>query len=417
MRYLKWFIAAVVVLFPVLALTVRGAANIIFYMVAISGVAGIIYQCRTPGKGFGSLVRDHWVINLAMAGVFLSVLANQLFTGQYVLKNFDSPWRMALFGLIFYAFLKVPVRYVKRLELGLIAGALLCAIKMYLITAGGTDRENAGNFIPIIAYAEMALLLGFFSVLSIGWNGKNERTLIFLKIVAGCAGLYGVYLSKTRGAWLAIPVFFMVILWAYKGKLIHKIYIFMLSIFLIAGMCYFTQDRVTEAQNDIAQYVSGTNTDTSVGIRFQLWRGSLLLFAEHPIAGVGREGFKDSLNDLVGKNVISAEAAKYPHSHAEIIYNMATLGILGLFATLALYFVPAYLFWKEMNNQAGDVRCVAGMGVVLCLGYFVFGLVDVLFMWGICNTFYVFFLAVFFAYIEKRKGMECGVFKNDVSPA
>ncbi len=47
------------------------------------------------------------------------------------------------------------------------------------------------------------------------------------------------------------------------------------------------KERIDVARTDIQQYMSGTNADTSIGFRFQLWQGSVVIFREHPIFGVG----------------------------------------------------------------------------------------------------------------------------------
>lgn len=406
LRYFKWAITTMMVLFPILSLILRGSANAILYMLVLSGIAGIFLHYGSAENGFYKIVKKYWPINLAMAGTFFAVLINQVSIGSYKFKNFDNPFRIALFAAVFYSFLMLPAQYMRRLEWGMVIGAFLCLLKTYIITTGGDDRNNFGNFLHLIPYTEMAMLLGFFSVLSLGFNGSKGKFLIFFKILAFCAGLYGAYLSQTRGAWLALPIFFLIILFVYKGSFFHKASVLFLVVVIISGACFFgsiASSRFVDAKNDISQFIDGKNLDTSIGVRIQLWHGSWVLFTENPIIGVGREGFPKALSELESRKVISPSAATFPHSHNELLYEMATLGIFGLFAIVAIYFVPAYLFLKDINNPITDIRCMAGMGLGLCLSYFVFGLSDVLFMWGLCNTFYVFFVAAFYAYIVKRK--------------
>jgi O-antigen ligase len=82
---------------------------------------------------------------------------------------------------------------------------------------------------------------------------------------------------------------------------------------------------------------------------------------------------------------------------------MSRLGLFGLFALLALYFVPAYYFLRDIRNDDHEVRYTAGMGVALCLGFIVLGLVDVIFLWWEIYPYYALSIAFFLTYIIKRK--------------
>ncbi len=407
MFYTKWLTTIALVLFPLLALTVQGAANVFFYLLLLSGLMGIGRRCIYGGEKFSQLWRAYWPLSLAMGGILCAILINHIASGHFVGRTYDAPFRLALFPCLLWALLQLPVSRMKQLQWSLIGGAFYSAINMYLITKAGTIREHLGYFIPLIAFSEMSLLLGVFSVISIGWNDRNEKALIILKLLAGCAGLYGAYLSQSRGAWIAVPAFIVLAFFLSKTlRIIHKVVLSVSLIILLGGVFYsggIARDRIEAAKNDISQYEGKNNSDTSLGIRFQLWYGSWVLFNENPMLGVSRERFPGALQELSKRQIISPTAATLPHSHNEILYNMATLGLFGWCAIVALYLIPGYYFLREIGDPDVMVRSAAGMGLSLCLGYFIFGLADVMFMWGICNTFYVVSVAVFFAFILKRK--------------
>ena len=83
--------------------------------------------------------------------------------------------------------------------------------------------------------------------------------------------------------------------------------------------------------------------------------------------------------------------------------SMAILGSFGLLAILSIYLVPGYYFARELRHTDSIVRTAAGMGLVLCLGFFVFGLTDMMFFWSVLGGVYSMSVAAFFACIVKRK--------------
>jgi O-antigen ligase len=315
-----------------------------------------------------------------------------------------------LYALIFWAVSLVPLKYLRHVQWAFVAGALLSTIKMYVLTDGGKDRYGT-DFIPIIIFAEMALLLGVFSAFSIAWNGRHEKLVVLLKLVAACAVMYAVYISQSRGPWLTILVFGVIAFVAAKNlRRTDKILISAVaSALLIAALgSYFqpgsiVQQRIAAAQNDIQEYVDGKNVDTSLGTRFQLWRGSWILFKENPVFGVGVQNYPLALQDLAKRKIISPTAATFPHSHNDILFMMAKLGLFGLIAILAVYFVPIAYFAGDLRNGDREIRSVAAMGMALCLGIMTLGLTDVVFLWWEIFPFYSISIALFLAYITRRK--------------
>ncbi|MEN3293034.1 MAG: O-antigen ligase [Burkholderiales bacterium] len=359
-------------------------------------------------RTFLQVARQYWPINLAMAGLVCALFLHSLANGDFVGKTYDMPSRLALFVLIFWSLLLLTSKELRNLQWGLMLGALVGAVVLCIATGAGSDRPAVVFLTPIIPFGNVTFLMGALALFSIGWNNPNEKILIGLKLLAGCAGLYASYLSQTRGAWIAVPVFFVFAMAVVKSiPTRHKVASLMLLAVLLAT--FYTasdvvQTRIEAAQSDIDQYLDGSNRDTSVGIRFQLWKGSWLLFQEHPFFGVGVEQYRHSLKELAARHVITPEAATYGHAHNDILFGMSTLGIFGMFAILALYVVPAFYFFRGLRHADAEVRTVASMGLVLVAGFFVFGLTEVMFFhWTANHAFYSMMMAVLFAHMVKRK--------------
>ncbi|MFX7965150.1 hypothetical protein ABTK73_19940, partial [Acinetobacter baumannii] len=87
------------------------------------------------------------------------------------------------------------------------------------------------------------------------------------------------------------------------------------------------------------------------------------------------------------KIITPAAASGFYHSHNDVLFNMSTMGLLGLLAILMTYLAPAVLFWRYLRHEDACLRRYAGGGVMLVMGYVIFGLTDC-FFWGLSYTFY-----------------------------
>lgn len=410
MHYLKWVAIAALVPCPAILLTLPRGGNAGFYLLLLCSLIGIASRFKPMGKSFLQAAREYWPLNLAMAGLVCAIFLNHLSTGNFVIKTYDMPSRLALFALLFWILLLLSDKELKSIQWGLIAGAMVGAVALYIGTFAGAQRPDAILSTPLIPFGAMTFLMGILAVFSIGWNAPGEKMLIALKLLAGCAGVYASYVSQTRGSWIAAPVLIVIGFSALKKiRLRHQLTALALAIVLLSSLYAFSsmvQTRVSAAQLDIRHYIDGDNLDTSIGIRFQLWKGAWLLFKENPFFGVGPERFTDALQSLASRHVITPKAATVHHAHNEILFNMATLGIFGMLAILMLYFVPVFYFGREMRNSDREVRTVASMGLALSLGFFVFGLTEVMFFyWTVSYAFYSVLLAAFFAHLVRRKAV------------
>jgi len=393
-------------------LVVRRAGNLGFYALLILGALAAAGRLRPAGRSFSALLKEYWPLHLAMAAMLLAIAVNQLALQHFVIKTYDYPSRMAMFAVLLWATLLLPYGWMKQLQWAYVVGALAAAVHMYVTTKGGTFRQYA-YFVPIIELTQMSQLLGFFALMTIGYEVPNpmcRRIGIALKLLAGAGGIYAAYLSQTRGAWLCVPIFVLIAITMLGRDLSPRKMLVLAAAVLILLTALFAsstlvQQRVNEVKHDLTQYYQENNPATSVGVRLQLWAGSWMLFLEQPVVGVGREGYSDAMLGLEQRGILVPEASHQPHSHNEILYNMVTLGSVGLFAILVLYLVPAAYFLRVANHADREIRVTAGMGLILCMGFLVQGLTDVMFMWSTSDNFYAIFMAILFAFIIKRKTM------------
>ncbi|PFH10908.1 O-antigen ligase [Collimonas sp. PA-H2] len=405
--YFKWPAFIAILLFPVLSLSVHNVGNAcLFFLFVLAIIAG---ACRYKPMdiSFSSLLRSYWPLHLAMVSLVIAVLLNQFASGKFAVKYYDTAFRIALFTPVLWIVLGLPLNYLKKMQWAFVAGVLIALVKIYIITAGGTLRPGNIGFLATIPFSDVVLLFGFIGLISIGWNTRQEKLAIALKVLTCCASIYVTILSQTRGSWIAIPVFAITaFLFLRNVRIRYRLAILILSLATLVTV--FTNSdivktRLAAAKSDMTLYVDQDNADTSLGVRLQLWRASWQLFKENPVFGVGRENFSDGLEALSARDIITPVVTSFSHSHNEILFNTAILGIFGLLGILSIYFVPGYYFIRDIRHSDSIIRTAAGMGLTLCLGFFVFGLTDMMFFWSVLGGVYSMSVAAFFACIIKRK--------------
>lgn len=408
MPYLTWLTIGILLVFPSLALTVPKAANACLFLLAIFGLACIALQSRKKACGFFDFLKRYWPVHLSMAGLFLATLFNQLAAEHVIASRLDAPSRFLLFPLVAWAVFSLSRRQLGIVQWGLAAGAVVMSANIALtIYQHGTMPMYVG-FINRIPYSGICLLLGTLSFFSIALDRHGSKPVVVLKLMAGVAGFYGSILSEVRGGWAAIPVFalIMLILLSHVRPLQRMAILcaIVMSVAITYQASSVVQARVHTAVSDVVQYAEGGNVDTSVGIRFQLWHGSVILFRENPIFGIGPERLgSHGLPDLHKRGLLSEQATHFGHAHNDLLHFTATLGIFGMLAILGFYFVPAVYFYAAMRSMDRQVRTAAGMGLCVCLGFFVFGLTETMFVVKATGAFYCVVIAVFLGYVARHQ--------------
>jgi O-antigen ligase len=407
MYYLQIFSVVAVTLFYPLTFTVNRTAGIIHLLLALTALISIIMVGRnSSGIKFMQLTKAYWPLHIAMAGPAIAVALHTVFTSNVHLRDFEYPLRLALFPLVFWAVYLIPLKYRDIVKWGFIAASLLAVIKMSILTGNGQHRYGT-DFIPIIIFSLWTLITSLFALYAYFWTETKNKWTATLTGIALFSGFYTAYLSQARGVWVAIPVLIIITLIALSQFTSRKKTVgLLLAVVLACGTLQFgdiAKGRLADAESDIKTYFVDEKADTSIGVRFQLWRGSLVMFKEHPLFGVGITDFKQSLQELAKRNIVSEYSASHPHSHNEILFMMAQLGLFGLIAIISLYFVPGWYFIRLLRNTDTQTRMLAASGLSLCVGFLILGFTDVVFMWREAFPFYAISIAFFLTSIIRRR--------------
>jgi O-antigen ligase len=145
-----------------------------------------------------------------------------------------------------------------------------------------------------------------------------------------------------------------------------------------------------------------TIADTSVGKRFEMWRAAWRLFLSHPLSGVGTGAYKDMTNELIKKGQIGPFISSYDHPHNDYLDALSNRGILGFAVLFAILLIPTLRFVRATSSQQGAMHAIGLAGVLTVAGFAIYALTDTIFLHSIMITWYVIYMALFYALLETQ---------------
>jgi O-antigen ligase len=126
---------------------------------------------------------------------------------------------------------------------------------------------------------------------------------------------------------------------------------------------------------------------TSTTTRLELWRFAGRMFAEHPLIGVGNHKFAQTLEGYKASGMTPEELGLFSHPHNDALRFAAEGGLLGAAAILMLYFVPLTAGLRRYRLRPSAASPALPL-VMLCSGFLMAGIVDVMLAWRPTITFY-----------------------------
>ncbi|MGL5426278.1 MAG: O-antigen ligase family protein, partial [Serratia fonticola] len=215
------------------------------------------------------------------------------------------------------------------------------------------------GFTNAILFSQAALTLAILN-----WFVFQQRRLSgwFRRgaLVGLIAALFALYLSQSRGVWLAFGVILAYVI-CYKAYFKPWKYVAVAILCTAStGAIYQTnqlvQVRVAEAVSDINSAEKGSY-DSSWGLRVIAWQSAWLGFLDSPVAGVGTDGF-DALKQTQVNNHQISPLIFHPalvHSHNQYMQNLVVRGGIGFVALVIFLGLPLYFAAKNINRISAGV--------------------------------------------------------------
>tara|TARA_R110000824_G_scaffold208405_1_gene394026 strand:+ start:17529 stop:18875 length:1347 start_codon:yes stop_codon:yes gene_type:complete len=378
-------------------------------------LGSVVLLIKRPALG---LNRQDALVILAMAAYTLVGALEAWWDGQGM-RGMDKPIRF----LLAIPALLLVMAYPPRLAWfwgGVAVGAMGAGgLAMWLKVIEGVVRP--GGYNNAIQFGNLSMLLGVLCLAALGWavTQPHRHLWVALFLVAALFGVAGSLLSGSRGGWIGIPFVLLVLLRAYAPLVLKRHSVGALVGVLLAGAAVYAvpeigvQGRVHQGIEEVQRYVAGDRSFTSVGARFEMWRGASYLIAEKPLVGWGSNGYAEAMQTLANEGVINERAARFGHAHNEFIDTFAKRGLIGLMVLLAVYLLPMRFFAKELGASDLSIRATATAGVLLPVTYIDFGLTQGFLSHNSGVMMYAFLLAVLWGiYSRQRKALAHGEYTS-----
>ena len=199
------------------------------------------------------------------------------------------------------------------------------------------------------------------AALALGLGGSPRVRPIAL--VAFAVTLTGLALSLSRGGLLAVAgALLVMLLWRpFRWAALASVAVVLL--FAVTGSANLGQseqiDVVTQRLSSVGYSAEG------VDVRFQIWKATPKMIADHPVFGVGENQYSRFAPDYGLVNINAS--GTFEHAHDVLLTITAELGFIGLAALLWLVVSLARVLWRAVSRPRGGDR---GLAFAVLAGFF-----------------------------------------------
>jgi len=348
-----------------------------------------------------------WLL-AALVAPIVAVAAVQALRHELVLRYFDGPLRLLMSGLILLYLLQARANALRWAEVVFPIAVLLCAGLVFLWPDAHSHywgARMASYFMDPLTLAQHVTIAGFICLFCVDATGRDEPWLRLLKYAAFIAGIAVSLGTGSRTGWTMVPVLAAVWLIGIKGYNSRwRIVLVLVAITATCAAAYWASDMIHERVNlavrDSLAYFNGGNTDTSIGIRFSLFRINWLLFLQSPLIGWGFRG-TPALTVMPEIAALATPMVEqyFVHSggHNELMQSMMRMGVIGLVSRLLLLLVPLVVFAMAARSEVPRRRRAGYLGLVVVIGYGAASLSSEVFNLIYAASFYGLLVAAFAA--------------------
>lgn len=265
---------------------------------------------------------------------------------------------------------------------------------LYLVFSLKNDRSTLNLEIlwPIILYDYIVIALSIllFSY-SIQRNEHKFKLISFISII----NIFIICLHGSKGAWLGIPICFLILI-IFSKKYTKKIIIYLILLFLlIFSSTFLPNSQILKRINYLkiqTTEVLNNNPNNSVGVRLKLWEHAITDSKNYSFIGHGFQKAYQNICELQKSKVISTCQI---HVHNVYLQFLYAYGILGFIISILLFLVPIIFYYKNRKVNSN----IASAGIIFCLYLSICSLTDYSFFYTpltityfLLNTFLISFI-------------------------
>lgn len=363
-----------------LDLLVKGYPEKIFYLVSYVAVTYIILNAHKNPK---ILVSDKPLMLLCISLIFFS--ASKLIWAE-LFKNTDfidirdnyhtvgKRFLLAAFVLFyFYQCRRMLNKNVLKVSIAALFIGLIMALWLGYLSRTELEPRVKWTTDAATTGAYLAVFISMISIILIRKCFQSSVLSLLMFLGTFLASMIMVLLTETRAAIFLTPVLYLAFFLAYYRDVNKKIQaLFTVIIFTgAATVLYFSWDRISQIQTDIAEY--HTNNDTSVGARLSIWKSGWYS-SQFNLLGQSTDKRYQKVEEYIRQhergNLEAMRNVAY-HLHNDMLETLSLQGMFGLFSLLCFYLFCLYFSLNRKNAFENS-----GTLFVIC-PVIVFGFTDV----------------------------------------
>lgn len=315
---------------------------------------------------------------------YFSVHVFSLLIHNGKISDIDQPSRIVLAIPIFLLLLRYPPKFnwlINSMVIGsYISGlsAIICSYYYHQNRAFTNDNTIffLKGFMPIQS-GNMAMTLGIISLVITIYHLKNREHLLFIISLFGSIfGIFASILSGSRGGWIFTPIAIIYMIISNRKYINKKIAIsFSVLIILFSVSIINTsifKEKYNQTINNLVQFNKG-DSNTSLGIRFELWKSAIYTIPYNPIIGSGFEKRTELTTQFMkqGKVNLPISFANW-HSHNQYLEALSVRGIIGFLGLIGILLMPLFIFRNNKDNDSHQLSLINQCGIVsiiMMIGY------------------------------------------------
>ena len=384
--------SVLLLLFPATLMTVSdGGSVILVLLLLVSSISLLLGNNSIP------LSKNEKHL-LAIISVYILVYIFNVWFFNSKISELDNTSRFLLLLPIFF--------YLRKLKINpdyIYYGILLGAIASFTIAAYQTyylDIFRPYGVTKAVAFGGLSITLAIMCLFIGSLSTERRSKVLFYSgaIMATWASI----LSASRGTWLAVlPCLLIWLIINPKKSSIKTRVITALISLLIIIVSYnlpIVKYRVDQAIIEVNNYTTNSVANTSLGIRLEAWRASIIIIKDNFALGIGEGNFRSGIQMLSDKGIVNPTVfAPLEHAHNEYISALLHRGILGVLSLLLLLLIPLIVFSKALITEKTDRKILPAIGVTLIVTTMTFSLSDIYFAQHHYTIFYVAFIYILYA--------------------
>ena len=306
--------------------------HIFFVVLGILAVIVLLSNVANSENPFGFIYVMRWLPYLALAGVLVDILSNEVAPRVAIIAALAGALVAASFAIYGFAFSGEP-RATGPLEDPNDLAYILAAAVPLVLVLGASARTKGARLVGL------------------------GRTLALLILLLGIAATF------SRGGFLALTA---LLIWAVMRRLVRPFALLIVPICVIVLAVLFWGAIGTHIEIAFQQktFIAGQNIDS----RTIRWGAASQMLAERPLLGVGPGGFKNRYATVSHNAELGVQA---PVAHSMYIEVGAELGVLGLMAFLSLiglgFAATEFAIRYAPQTEKREALAVQGSLIAVCV--------------------------------------------------